>query len=101
MIFVLIISFLLCLPSSVVETFASEVEDNDTYLLTEVEDNDTYLSSEYDPSLEGEEYKLNPNARSFEPNIVHYNLETQEVEFMYLNNSMNTIEQVQLSRIIQ
>lgn len=82
MIFVLIISFLLCLPSSVVETFASEVEDNDTYLLTE-----------YDPALEGEEYKLNPSARSFEPNIVHYNLETQEVEYMYLNNSMNTIEQ--------
>ena len=65
MIFVLIISFLLCLPSSVVETFASEVEDNDTCLLTEVEDNDTYLSSEFDSSLDGEEYKLNPNARSF------------------------------------
>lgn len=93
MIFVLIISFLLCLPSSVVETFASEVEDNDTYLLVEVEDNDTYFVTEYDPTLEGEEYKLNPNARSFEPNIVHYNLETQEVEYMYLNNSMNTIEQ--------
>jgi V8-like Glu-specific endopeptidase len=52
-----------------------------------------YIENYYDPNLEGKEYVLNNNARNFEPNIVHYNLQNNTIEHMYLNNSFNTIEQ--------
>lgn len=48
----------------------------------------------YSQELEGEEYKLTGLERSFEPNIVHYDYSTQTIEYMYLNNSFNSITQV-------
>lgn len=76
------ISLFLCLPSSIIQIYANQ-------------SNEEYISEamEYDPSKEGEIYTLNPNSRSFDANIIHYDLETQEMEYMYLNNSFNSIEQ--------
>lgn len=62
----------------------------DNYVEASQNDSIVPLNQEYNAEYEGEEYILD-ETRSNESNVVHYNLQTSTMEYMYLNNSINTI----------